>query len=143
MDTTIAIANKAARIYEKEWYSVSAKSADEFEVWLYNDDGTKTVLITSDFGDNFVVDRIYSHDDYWLEISKKDRTNEIVVGNERFEYGPEDERRKGFAGRKWQITFLDGSVLVTTNLWSQGIVPPKYRELFPNNAKDFRAIYNT
>lgn len=41
---------------------------------------------------------------------------------------------KGFGGRKWEITFTDGRVVETDNLWSQGEIPPWMRDRFTPNA---------
>lgn len=52
-----------------------------------------------------------------------------AIGNGR---GPKSA--KGFGGAEWTITFTDGRVVQTDDLWSGGQVPDWFRDRFPANA---------
>lgn len=41
----------------------------------------------------------------------------------------------GFAGAEVKIEFIDGTRVVTRNLWHQGQIPPPWRQSMPDNAK--------
>ncbi|QCX81163.1 hypothetical protein C9F11_37900 [Streptomyces sp. YIM 121038] len=66
-----------------------------------------------------------------------DPTRRVVVGGEHFMLG--DDRPgdgfKGFGGRRFDIQFFDGRTVTTRDLWYQGVVPPKWRERYPDNAR--------
>jgi hypothetical protein len=42
---------------------------------------------------------------------------------------------QGFGGREFHIEFFDGRTVTTRDLWHHGVVPPKWRERWPDNAK--------
>jgi hypothetical protein len=42
---------------------------------------------------------------------------------------------RGFDGSRYRICFDDGSDIVTDNLWTQGKVPERFRDLFRRFAK--------
>jgi len=42
---------------------------------------------------------------------------------------------RGFSGRRFDIEFLDGRTVTTRNLWDHGVIPPKWRERWPDNAR--------
>lgn len=42
---------------------------------------------------------------------------------------------RGFGGREFCIEFFDGRKVATRDLWHQGVIPPKWRELWPDNAR--------
>lgn len=42
---------------------------------------------------------------------------------------------RGYGGRRFDIEFFDGRKVTTTNLWYQGVVPLRWRERFPDNAR--------
>jgi len=86
---------------------------------------------------------------YWQH-----RVNEINRGNSRiailekdgkptcYYIGNENPRDGwvGFSGRKFLIEFLDGrykeeTIIETTNLWHNGIVPEHFRDELPINAR--------
>jgi hypothetical protein len=45
---------------------------------------------------------------------------------------------RGNGGARYVIEFFDGRRVVSHDLWSSGIVPPKWRERFPDNARFIR-----
>jgi len=77
---------------------------------------------------------------FWLEkvrwVQENDLTQVIInrhhymigVGNSN-DFGP-----KGFGGRQFVIQFFDGRIISTNNLWSQGTIPDRFREMLPDNA---------
>lgn len=80
-------------------------------------------------------------DAYWtrLLIAHVDKEVKYVVCNNRhYIIGDEDEKSlaRGFGGRKFRITFFDGTVVHTTNLWSQGLIPIPFQHIFHNNASE-------
>lgn len=42
---------------------------------------------------------------------------------------------RGFSGRRFDIEFFDGRTVTTRNLWDHGVIPPKWRERYPDNAR--------
>jgi len=80
------------------------------------------------------------HDDFWLVQLNKDDARRVVVNGCHYRLGPDrpdtPKELKGFAGRYWDIEYLDGRPPVVTNdLWYQGKIPEKYRQLLPDNAR--------
>jgi hypothetical protein len=81
----------------------------------------------------------------WLNAIKKAwNPDQVRVKGHLFEIRPkttykQDEPRptggEGFGGAEWKISFNDGRLLVTENLWSIGDIPAEYREALPDNAK--------
>lgn len=41
---------------------------------------------------------------------------------------------RGFGGARYIIRFNDGRLATTTNLWTQGVIPERFRERLPDNA---------
>ena len=77
---------------------------------------------------------------YWTELLARDakRPNHSVAIIDGHHYIIEDENSsdqfRGFGGDKFTITFKDGKVVNTTNLWYQGEIPEECRHLYPDNA---------
>src|SRR5205823_2378018 len=42
---------------------------------------------------------------------------------------------RGFGGTRFVIEMFDGTRFVTTNLWTQGEIPDRFRHLLPDNAR--------
>lgn len=63
----------------------------------------------------------------------------VVIDHTVYKIAPEHGRSssgfRGFCGRRFDIEFLDGRTVTTTNLWKAGIVPPKWRERWPDTAR--------
>ena len=73
---------------------------------------------------------------YWNELAVRGSKKEIkpVIYNwVHYIIGDEKSLFKGFDGRKFKITYIDGNVTYTNNLWHQGTIPETYRHLFTNN----------
>ena len=81
-------------------------------------------------------------DNFWRTHLENDKTDPRVVVTEKYEHyliGPEDYAIKrgpgrGFDGHKFYVDYLDGRTVTTTNLWSQGTIPPRWRRRFTPNA---------
>ena len=85
-----------------------------------------------------------SHDEFWQEkVAWADPMHKyysicVRVNHEHYcieEEGIGTYGFKGHGGRKFHIKFFDGREVITDNLWYQGVIPPKYRELLPDNAE--------
>jgi hypothetical protein len=73
--------------------------------------------------------------DTWTKDPSTVRTEKYQhyhIGDEKAD-GPKDWR--GHAGHPFRITFNDGRVVETTNLWAQGEIPEHFRDRLPPNAK--------
>src|SRR5262245_32252638 len=71
---------------------------------------------------------------FWL--GKRDAGG-LVIDGEHYQVGPEDAvfPFRGSRGRRFVIETNDGRKIETTNLWWQGAIPPRFRKLFPDNAR--------
>lgn len=81
-----------------------------------------------------------SCDDSWGPGGRMDLTDprrRVVVAHEHYMLGPDRPRDnfKGFGGRRWEIEFHDGRRVTTHDLWYQGVIPPKWRDRYPDNAR--------
>lgn len=79
----------------------------------------------------------YYHDNvrFWEE-QLKDRNDAVVIDNKHYRIGREDAKgSRGHGGSKFVIEFNDGTIITTTNLWYQGVIPPRLRDKFPNTAR--------
>lgn len=112
----------------------------------YNADGTKNVYEV----EVKVAKRVDSNDEYWgMQI--EDRNGALVINGKHYRIGKNNGRTardvgfKGFGGRKFEIVYTDGPVdrgvpFTVDDLWYQGPIPPKFRELpeFQDNARFIR-----
>nr|WP_319393438.1 hypothetical protein [uncultured Desulfobacter sp.] len=75
---------------------------------------------------------------FWLLKTEyyEDLTDRRVVvdGNHYMISAVTDTYPKGFGGRQFIIQFFDGRIIKTNNLWSQGSIPDRFREMLPDNA---------
>jgi hypothetical protein len=74
---------------------------------------------------------------FWSEkIDIKDNPRTVRVNGTH--YWIEDDKPnaafQGFGGSKFDIQFNDGRKVVTHNLWCQGDIPLRFRDLLPDNA---------
>ena len=77
-----------------------------------------------------------SHDDYWLNYLKDVDGRRAVIDGTHYVVSPDDPRGfQDMAEREFIIEFFNGDVVTTHNLWYQGVVPPKHRGVYPDNAK--------
>jgi len=63
----------------------------------------------------------------------------VIINGRCYHIGDEDSKSyfRGFGGALFIIEFFDGRVVRTTNLWENGVIPPRYR--VPDNAR-FRKL---
>lgn len=75
-------------------------------------------------------------DHYWLErVNNQHSPTQVVINGNMYQIVSEDSCFKGFDGRRFFIEFFDGRKVTTTNLWSNGTIPDKYRGRIPDNAR--------
>ncbi len=77
---------------------------------------------------------------FWIQKSRRNDPNTVVCLNHRRELmvdyiGPKNAHDKGCCGRKFEITFTDGRIVETDNLWCNGTPPQALLHLFPVNAE--------
>lgn len=74
---------------------------------------------------------------FWREHIDRYDDRSVIVGKEHYRIGRDGEPRafSGFGGRRFDIQFNDGRKIRTHNLWYQGIIPPKWRDVLAPNAK--------
>lgn len=74
---------------------------------------------------------------YWKQrVDNKDSKTQVVVNGEMYQIGDEqDKGSRGFFGHQFIIKFFDGRVVITTNLWYNGVIPEEFRKDLPDNAK--------
>ncbi|MFF1625581.1 hypothetical protein [Streptomyces sp. NPDC058272] len=122
----------------------------------YVDDGTdgRTYRATFGIGQDDGTDRKFevtvsvresvdSKDDFWTQHSPSpdiyglpadvEPGRRVVVDGEHFTIGPGDSG--GYGGRRFDVEFFDGRKVTTRDLWHQGVIPPKHRERYPDNAR--------
>lgn len=112
-----------------------------------NADGSSTVYritITRTPEDRLITqinEEIDHHDAFWGPGGPRDQDNparRAVIDGKHYLIAPETTHPhdfRGHGGRTFIIEFFDGRTVTTTNLWSQGRIPPKWREKFPDNAR--------
>lgn len=76
---------------------------------------------------------------FWLEIideAKKDKYLHPVMDGTCYCICDENSKSsfRGFGGAPFYITFNDGHMVATTNLWSNGPVDSRFTDRLPNNA---------
>lgn len=77
-------------------------------------------------------------DDFWRrKLACKDDPKTARIDGSHYFLGKEKEpgRWNGFGGRWSTIRFNDGRIVKTCDLWTQGVIPEKWREQLPDNAK--------
>lgn len=99
-------------------------------------DGSDVVYVIT-----VTVEQSVDHSDkFWGPGGTRDGDNlkdRVVANGEHYTLGddrPGDEF-KGFGGRRFDIEFFDGRTVTTHDLWHQGVIPPKWRERYPDNAR--------
>lgn len=74
---------------------------------------------------------------FWMKQIPKDG---VIIAGRHYTIGPEPKKGQptsflGMAGREFHIRRNTGEVIVTHNLWSQGEIPERFRDRFPDNAE--------
>ena len=78
---------------------------------------------------------------YWLQCHEDDITNRkdhkyVIENGTHYIIEPEDSKEtyfRGFGGAKVKIKFFDGTEVISTNLWYQGPIPERFRDIMPDN----------
>ncbi|GGX26811.1 hypothetical protein [Streptomyces chryseus] len=109
------------------------------EMKMGQDDGTSTIYritvsveATEDSADDFWTGHS-PHPHIYSLPADADESRRVVVDGKHYTIGPGGSG--GFGGRRWDIEFFDGRKVTTHDLWSQGTIPPKHRERYPDNAR--------
>jgi len=58
----------------------------------------------------------------------------IIDGEHYMVYAETDGLTRGSGGRRVVVEFFDGRVIESNNLWSQGKIPDRFREMLQDNA---------
>lgn len=95
-------------------------------------DVTVSVTVRDDSSDDFWTGHS-RHPDIYTQPADADEARRVVVDAEHYVIGPGGSG--GHGGRRFDIEFFDGRKVTTRDLWSQGTIPPKHRERYPNNAR--------
>jgi hypothetical protein len=74
---------------------------------------------------------------HWDEIAERFEAGEqfVFVEGKSYMDGGNKSSLKGFGGRKFIIKFFNGTILESTNLWTQGIIPERFRTRLKDNAE--------
>lgn len=80
-----------------------------------------------------------NYDGYWEFRYKASIENEYacpVINGIAYFIGNENSKSsfRGYDGQPFYITFDDGTMIRTTNLWHNGTVPETYKDRLPDNA---------
>lgn len=83
---------------------------------------------------------------FWMELYERDKTDRycIVINGTHYVIAEESPTSlssfRGFGGQRFNIQRLNGEIIHTTNLWSQGRIPYRFLDKFPNNAVFLKEI---
>lgn len=73
---------------------------------------------------------------FWMEFVQQVNNPEVVRidGRHYFIERANAGGFRGFGGMRYEIRFFDGRQVTTTNLWSQGDIPDRFKDRLPDNA---------
>jgi hypothetical protein len=81
---------------------------------------------------------------FWLKRAREADGGTVITGDrgrlERFQFDPAkpvssaSKSLRGMSGARFTIRFTDGRVVETNDLWLSGVIPDRFRDLFPVNA---------
>ena len=80
-------------------------------------------------------------DEFWGPLVKvADDGQSAVIGHVHYRIDKDlpagrPDHCAGFGGREHTIEFFDGRTVTTRNLWTQGLIPPAWRDRLPDNAR--------
>jgi len=76
---------------------------------------------------------------YWLErIERKDSECQAIIGGVVYQIDPriyKNKSHQGHSGREFTISFFDGRIVTTDNLWYNGKIDSDFISRLPDNAK--------
>jgi hypothetical protein len=79
------------------------------------------------------TDGICFHCAFWE--SQIDNPENVVIANgTHYRLGDGKGKFKGHSGRRFVIQFFNGSTHISNDLWSQGLIPERFRGRLPDNA---------
>lgn len=79
--------------------------------------------------------------DFWEEkIANKNNQNQVVYNHNVYYIGDGKGLSKGFDGDTFEITFNDGRIVITDDLWYNGELPKEFWDKLPDNAKSIKEI---
>lgn len=87
-----------------------------------------------------ITGHICFHCQFWRErLAEKDEPGTVRAEGQHYQFDTKQPmtssgRWNGFGGREFDIRFHDGRQFKTNNLWSQGVIPARFRERLPDNA---------
>jgi hypothetical protein len=86
--------------------------------------------------EEWISRRLCFHCNYWRKLAALavDPIS-VRVNGVHYQIGPANEPFPGFGGRRFKISFHDGRVVETCNLWHQGTIPGEWRSELPDNAR--------
>jgi hypothetical protein len=73
--------------------------------------------------------------DFWRQYEAMKHDPKVVRVDGQHYYIGKPFWFKAFGGRRFVIEFFDGRRAVSDCLWTQGIIPPHFRERMPDNAR--------
>lgn len=99
------------------------------------EDGQRRGGCPADQAEQELTRRENSTRDFWQRIVNRAADPRSFVANgHSYWIGESTDYPKGFGGRRWRITFLDGRIVECDSLWHQGEIPAEWRERLPDNA---------
>lgn len=77
---------------------------------------------------------------FWRDLYETDielgKYKYAIIGGHHYKLlPPTNDVFQGFGGREVIIRFFDSTTVKCKNLWHQGKVPEKFKDLFPDNAE--------
>lgn len=126
-----------------EWIANFKSYGSDYPAWVFMTDsgGSSSVHESTPNG----VDRIrkwFDHDHDYLNYIRNgigDRLigNRTDIGIGMYSLGSETESTpshiRGFGGAKWEVVKLDGTIITTVSLWSNGKIPERFHARLPIN----------
>ncbi|NUP15432.1 MAG: hypothetical protein HOZ81_04875 [Streptomyces sp.] len=88
-----------------------------------------------------LIEQTVDHNDkFWGPGGTRDGDDpakRVVVDGNHYILGDDKpgDPFKGFGGSRFDIEFFDGRTVTTRDLWHQGVIPPKWRDRYPDNAR--------
>jgi len=74
---------------------------------------------------------------FWSEyVSNRNYPNSVRVNGNHYWILSETIQKgafRGHSGIKFRIDFFDGRIVYTTNLWHQGVIPERFRDVLEDN----------
>jgi hypothetical protein len=73
--------------------------------------------------------------DFWNQVYE-DKDNYIFINGKSYQVCDEEWNGiRGFGGKEFKIKMNNGSIIKTTNLWTQGRIPKRWKYKLVDNAE--------